>query len=103
MSEEYLAYPTANDGPAKQVTGAAPAQLPPKIVGKHRWVMAVAYTLTTDEAASIYDPDHPNFGEWSAVPDDITSWGVGCIDCEIGFTDAMKTASLMICPARGVD
>lgn len=70
-----------------------PAQLPEPVPGEHRWVMGSAYTITTEEAESVYLPDHPASGTWVARVSDMVSWGVHCWDCFIAFTDWMGVRS----------
>lgn len=74
-------------------------KLPAKEPGVHRWMMAVAYPMTTDEAHSVYDWEHPRAGQWRASADKIMTWEVGCFDCEEPFHDVVDAP----CPHPGDD
>lgn len=54
------------------------AQPPPKQVGRHRWIVTAAHTVTDDIVAAAHDSatlkflDHEN----------LMFIGIGCVDCE---------------------
>jgi hypothetical protein len=54
-------------------------QLPPKMAGRHRWIVLGTYTVTEGQARTIFAGDDIV----ALGPHNLVSTGIGCVDCEL--------------------
>lgn len=52
-------------------------ELPPKVPGKHRWIVATAYSVAEDQLTAAFEGADAYFDHENRV-----SLGIGCWDCE---------------------
>lgn len=70
------------------------AELPPKIPGKHRWIVTAAWILSEESVEHAFDPEHIKHMD----SENMLEIGIGCWDCEqpLGLIEYGSR-----CPARG--
>ncbi len=66
-------------------------ELPPKVRGRHRWILTSAYNVTDEEAHEA----HEGVSKVLMGPDSLISFGVGCWDCEQVYRECVADP----CPA----
>lgn len=60
------------------------ADLPPKVPGRHRWILSTAYNVTDSEAHEA----HEGVSRVLMGAERLISFGVGCWDCEQVYNEA---------------
>ncbi len=63
----------------------AVAAIPPKVPGRHRWILSSGYTVTDSEAAEA----HEGRRKVLMGPASLISFGIGCLDCEQIYAEAV--------------
>ncbi len=61
------------------------AEIPPKVPGRHRWILSSAYNVTDAEAHQA----HEGVSTVLMGASKLISFGVGCWDCEQTYKDAV--------------
>lgn len=90
---------TTSTGQHYDVTTSA-GQLPPKIIGVHRWVATAAYVVSQRQADAMFTESAPKYLDHESM----FSMGVGCWDCEMELSREPRPGCVTAdsrCPADG--